>query len=125
MKSPEVELAKVRVTDPSLSHATLIFDLNVTNPNATDLKIDGVNYKLALNGKAIADGSYDQVTALPGEKTVVVSMPVRIEYKRVFDSLLSAFQKPETEYTIEGNARFGVLTIPFKEKGKVNWKDTQ
>lgn len=122
IRQPEVKLERVRVTDPGLKQATLMFDLSVMNPNSETLKIDGIDYKLVLNGQAFAEGLFDQQTQLPGESTTEVSLPIRVEYSRVFDSLMSALQKPESEYQMEGSARLGIFTIPFSKKGSIKWQ---
>ncbi|MBX3018742.1 MAG: LEA type 2 family protein [Bdellovibrionaceae bacterium] len=122
VKRPEVKLDQVRVTNPGLRDSTLMFDLNVTNPNPTTLKVDGIDYKLVLNGKQFAEGVYDQVTELPGEQTVKVSLPIKVEYARVFDSLMSALQKPESQYMLQGSARLGIFTIPFSKDGTIKWQ---
>lgn len=122
VRQPEVKLDQVRVVDPRFLEATLMFDLNVTNPNTTALKIDGIDYKLVLNDRQFAEGVYDQVTELPGEQTVKVSLPIKVEYARVFDSLMSALQKPESKYMIQGSARLGLFTIPFSKEGSIKWQ---
>lgn len=119
---PQVKLDKVRVTEPSLRDAVLMFDLKVSNPNKIAIKVDGIDYKLVLNGKQFAEGVYDKVTELPAEKTVNVSLPVKVEFNRVFDGLMGALQKPESKYTLEGNARLGVLNIPFSKDGSIKWQ---
>lgn len=124
-KSPEVKLEQVRVENISLGEATLMFDLNVFNPNTRDLQVDGIDYKLSLNAKDFAAGKYEKVTELPGQKTVKVSLPIKVEFQRVFESLMSALKKPETKYMLEGSARLGVFTIPFREDGVVKWQTQQ
>lgn len=121
VEQPEVKLETVRIVDPQLQQATLMFDLSVMNPNSQALKIDGIDYKLNLNGKQFAEGVYDTVTELPSGKTIKVSLPIKVEYARVFDSLMSALQKPESKYLIEGAAKMGPFTIPFAKDGTIKW----
>ena len=123
VKSPEVKLDQVRVENIELQTADLIFDLKVFNPNGLDLKIDSVDYKLVLNDKEFADGRVNEIAKLPAGKTIAVPIPIKVEFRKVFDSLFSALQKPETEYKITGKARLGPITVPFDKVGKLNWTE--
>lgn len=120
---PKVELEQVRVEDMSLTNAKLIFDLSVMNPNPTALTVDAIDYKLKLNNREFAAGRYNQTTELAAKQTTKVGLPVHVAFEKVFDSLIAAVQKPETDYEIEGTAQFGVISIPFNEKGKLNWAE--
>lgn len=122
VQSPQVKIEKVRVTDPSLTDATLMFDLDVFNPNGVDLHVDNIDYQLELNGREFAKGEFKDSTELPSQKSAKVSIPIRVQYNQIFSSLMAAFQKPDTEYKIQGNAKLGFLTVPFNETGKINWK---
>ena len=125
VKSPEVRLDEVRVENLGLQTADLIFQLEVFNPNAVNLKIDSVDYKLVLNDKPFADGHINKAAELPANKKVMVDVPIKVEFKRVFDSLFAAFQKPETKYVLSGTAKLGPFSVPFNKKGTMKWTENQ
>ena len=59
------------------------------------------------------------------EVGIAVPIPIKVEFRKVFDSLFSALQKPETEYKISGTARLGPISVPFDKVGKLNWTEKQ
>lgn len=122
---PEVKLKEVRVESIHLQGARLIFELDAFNPNSSVLAVDSVKYQLELNSKPVTDGAINNRIELKGKETSHVSIPIDIQFSKVFDSLLSALQKPKADYRIYGNAKVSGFSVPFDEKGEIDWKQKQ
>lgn len=120
---PKVEFQQARVEDVGLTKATVLFDLKILNPNPIDIKVDSVDYKLRLNDKDVAEGIVNKTTVLPAQKSAALSIPVEVEYRRFMDSLLSALQKPDANYLIQGKARIGPFSVPFERKGILKFNE--
>lgn len=122
---PKVTLKQVRVEEINLKGARLIFDLEAFNPNTRVLAVDSVNYNLELNAKPVTDGSLQNRIELKAKETSQVSIPIQVEFAKVFDSILSALQKPKADYRIFGHAKVSGFTVPFEEKGTLEWQKQQ
>ncbi len=118
---PKVSLKAVRIDSTSLIAARIVFSLDAFNPNASDLKVDAVNYSLELNNKPIANGAINKAVELKAKQNSEVEIPVEVELLKVFDSIAGILQKPKSEYRFFGKAQVGLLTVPFDQKGTLQW----
>jgi len=77
VEPPKVVVQQVTLQHLSLRETTGLVTLNVTNPNAFTLPLQGVSYHLRLNGVAVASGEQAQSMSLPSQRPVLVEIPVR------------------------------------------------
>lgn len=122
---PKVTLRQVRVEEVNLKGARVVFDLDAFNPNSSALAVDHVKYNLELNSKPITEGALQNRIELKAKEISQVSIPIEVEFTKVFDSLLSALQKPKADYRMFGQAKVSGFTVPFEEKGTIDWKKQQ
>lgn len=123
LQSPTVDLINIDLNSPTFNDATLIFNLNVKNPNSVEVKIDQVNYSVNLNNKPFSSGSLKQIVTLPAKGVAKVAVPVPIKYSDLSDSVAGLIQSGSTPYQISGNVKMGLLSIPFNEKGDLKLSD--
>lgn len=122
LKSPIVNLKSVSVQDPSLKDAQFVFHFSVQNPNEKDFEIDQIKYDLELNGKPFTQGIYSEKVKLASQSTVVVPLPVRIQYKDLMLSLTDYLQKKSIPYKLKGVVKVGLISVPFDDSGVVELK---
>ena len=77
---PSVEVADVRLTNLSLSAATLLVDLNIDNPNPVGIDVRTVDYNLKINNKNLLQGTANQGIKLPGSGSEQVELPLQVNY---------------------------------------------
>jgi LEA14-like dessication related protein len=66
--APEVNLIDLRIGNLTLSHANLLADVRIYNPNPVPITIGSVRYNFLLNGIRVADGqSLEQIRVGAGE----------------------------------------------------------
>ena len=56
MAAAEVDVTGVKLLGTSLAGADVLVQFRVDNPNDVDLVLDGIGYKLRLNGEPLLDG---------------------------------------------------------------------
>lgn len=122
---PKVTLKEVRIENVHLQGARLIFELDAFNPNASVLAVDNVKYNLELNSKPVTEGALRDRIELKAKETTKLTIPIEIEFSKVFTSLLSALKKPQADYKIFGSAQVSGFTVPFEEKGTIDWQQKQ
>lgn len=120
---PRVELRSVAVKDLSTSGATLVFSVQVENPNPFALKVDSVRYEVEIDGKPLGHGEIPQPTEVAAGDKGIVDIPLPVQYKDLFarlaDMLQVLQQKKSSHYHLKGEAKFGVLSVPLDSSGEI------
>ncbi len=119
LKEPKVKIQRVKVAEASLQGANLIFNLKVDNPNSRELAVNGVRYKIKVNGRDFADEFVDQKMEVAAHNNTIISLPLRLKYSEVFDSVSDLFRHRFLDYQVSGSVIVGLLPIPFESSGKI------
>jgi LEA14-like dessication related protein len=117
LREPTVALKAVNVRDINASGATLLFGVEVENPNPVDLKVDALRYDIDVGGKALSSGRLEHPATVPAHGKALVEIPAPIKYSDVFNSLVGFIRAGGSTYRIKGEADFAVFTIPFEREG--------
>lgn len=115
---PAVELGSLRVADPTLTAATLVFGLRVDNPNGFGLEVDRLSYKLDLNQKELAVGRIERAARVGARARTTVEIPVRVGYVALFRSLKDMMLSRKVDYVLSGVVAVGGSEVPFSFDGK-------
>src|SRR5690606_21071471 len=108
----------VYVKDAGITGATLVFVVNVVNPNRFDIEVEEVAYKVFIGDKQLTTAKTDKAIKVPASQDAQVELPLPIKYTSLMEHLGSALIAQELPYKIEGDAKFSFVTIPFKKEGK-------
>lgn len=75
MQKPEVTVANIRLLDGNLLEQRFLLTLRVMNPNTSEIAIEGLTFKVDLNGQPFAKGVGNQPVVIPrlGEAMVEVT----------------------------------------------------
>lgn len=119
LEKPKVDLDHVSLRDVTLKGGTLLFYVNVANPNKVDLKLDEITYKIFVNNKELSRAKTEKPVHVPKESTAQVEIPLPIEYGKVFSDLKELMFAESTTYKIEGSAKFPLFSVPFTKEGQV------
>lgn len=120
VRPPQVALQQVNVKDPSLTEATLVFALQVTNPNSFGVSVNGIEYDLKLNGRNFTSGEIEDGFKLAKNEASTVNIPIRLNYLDVFSSLKELSRSGKAPYELTGSVKTGVVNVPFSESGTVD-----
>lgn len=133
---PEVRVAGVRITSVGLTAGTVSLELEVHNPNARSIRIQGVRYRLDLEGLDTADGgdtSEDRVlltegfdaegVVLEGGESTQVAVEMPFEYETVGRTVRALFQGEDVRYHLDAEVRMdgpvGEIRAPIRESGSI------
>jgi len=119
VEKPKVDLERVDLKDTNLKGTTLLFVVNVENPNEMDLKVDQINYKIFVNNKEISRAKTDEAVKVPGKSKAQIKIPLPIEYTKIFSDLKEVLFSESASYKIEGDAQFPLFTVPFSKEGNL------
>lgn len=125
LKEPKAELKEVYIKDLQLMGGTLVFVLDVQNPNKEEIKVDEITYETFIDGQFFSQAKTQNQIKVPGEQTVPVELPLPIEFSKLAGGLAKALKGEPVDYRIKGNAKLSVLTIPFDKSGKLELKKSR
>jgi LEA14-like dessication related protein len=121
MKKPDVAVVNIRLVDGNLLEQRFLLNLRVTNPNTTEISIEGLTFAVDLNGQPFAKGVSNQATVIPrlGDGIVEVTATTGLAS---FLKQFKAFGKgrEKVEYRIKGRLVTGNFGgINFDQTGEV------
>lgn len=119
IQKPTVSFERMDLADMSLLDGTLNFHFKVHNPNAFSATIDRLTYQLAIDEKPFADGSVDQKIRLGANADETVSLPVKVNFMDLFDSIAELAKKEAVAYDLSGMFTVMGVNIPYHADGRV------
>lgn len=122
VKMPTASIEKVELKKLSLSTADLEMIIDVTNPNKFSVPIAGFEYKLIIADEVIISGVSDKKQNLPKNGSSKISVPLSVEFAKVFASAVELAKSAEIEYRIEAKVSFDmpvIAPIKISHKGKI------
>lgn len=120
MQKPEVSVANIRLLDGNLLEQRFLLTLRVMNPDTSEIAIEGLTFKVDLNGQPFAKGVGNQPVVVPrlGEAMVEVTATTGL------GGLLRQFKafkgREKVDYRISGRLVTGNFGgIDFDQTGEV------
>lgn len=123
IEPPKVKLQEIHITKLSALSADLEIVLSVKNPNNMNFDVKNLRYALDINDKTVTSGTRKEKVLVKGKETTMVSVPIRVQYKDIFSSVLMLLQKEGVPYMVKGSVEVGPFTIPFDDKGNLRSGD--
>jgi len=120
---PKVILHDVQLSGVSLAGADLVFHFQVDNPNRRGMVLDGIGYKLRLNGKPMLEGRHDEKVAIAAGQSAV-DLPMTVAYSDLLRLLRGLASSSKPVYDLDAEFRFAVpvlgdVTVPLTRHGEI------
>jgi len=124
MAAPEVDVTGVKLLGTSLTGADVLVQFRVDNPNAVDLVLDGIGYRLRLNGEPLLMGRHDRQVTIAASGRTAVELPVTLKFEDIYRVARTLQGRKDPEYILDADLRFAVpvlgeVTVPVTQSGKV------
>ena len=124
MESPTVDVTGVKLLGTTLAGADVLVQFRVDNPNDVDLTLDGIAYKLRLNGQPLLDGHYDKQIQIAASDRTAVELPVSIRFDDLLRVVRTLQGQKTPQYALDADLRFAVpilgeVVVPVSQTGKV------
>jgi len=120
---PRVTLVGLTLLSVDLFEQRYQVRLRLKNPNAFDLPIRGLDFRLDINDETFADGVSSTVVTVPAFGEEVVELEVSSSLLQVFRQLQSLEKKPSPSfgYRISGTVAVGPYgqRLPFDYAGQL------
>ena len=108
---PEVNLLKIDIQDVTLSHVNLLAELRVFNPNEKPVTIQGVDYKLHLEGIKVFSGRSSLSQTVEPQNYGLLSLRLSSAYWDIIQLLNKLPNKSEVAFSMQGTIRLGESSI--------------
>jgi LEA14-like dessication related protein len=119
---PRIELAGVDFKSLSLTDATAVLRLNVTNTNSFNVDLDQLAYSLRLGGQPIADASVASGARLGPGQLSTLTVPLSFSPSKLGLAALSMLRSAGADYELRGSFKastpFGPIDMPYTQAGK-------
>lgn len=122
IENPKIEFHNVDVRDMTASGATVVFGVQIENPNPFELKVDSVRYDVDIGGKKLSSGRLAEGAKVAANSKTIVAIPVPVRYVDVFSSLLDFMGKGVSTFRVRGDATMGLISVPFDHAGELKFK---
>ncbi|MEN0057682.1 MAG: LEA type 2 family protein [Bdellovibrio sp.] len=119
MEKPKVALSHVWARDTTLLGTTLIFVLNVENPNRKPIEVEEVRYKVFIGEQEFASAKTEKAIKVPARQTAQVEVPLPIQFVSLLKNVDQIWREKKVAYRIEGQAQLSFISIPFSDQGSV------
>jgi LEA14-like dessication related protein len=120
IQTPKVAFENLSLRDASLFESTLLFQFNVDNPNPIGATIRRIAYDLKIQQRDFASGTLEEGIKLKAGGTERVTVPVRMKYLEVFESIVEFVQSNRVAYELSGSFSVGPFDIPYRHRGNLD-----
>jgi len=85
--APSAKLSGVSFKDINLQSMTILFDIELTNPNSAPLPLADLDYELSSRGNSFFTGQAPLQGDVPARSAKTISLPARITYSQILTAL--------------------------------------
>jgi LEA14-like dessication related protein len=119
ISDPELTVKDVSLQDITFDTATLLFDIDVRNPNNHDARVSGFTYNLSIDDQTVVEGQQEDGFVIKKKESSMVHVPITLAYKTIYSTLRDVAEKDEFDYRMLVNMQFdlpviGKTVIPVK-----------
>jgi LEA14-like dessication related protein len=125
-EAPKLSVISMKVQSGDIFSQRLLVHMRVMNPNARELPIKGLNYRIEINDAELAEGITDAPFVVPAMGEAEFDVQVTANLASAITQLLSRRGSQDTvDYRLIGSVALSsgfLRRIPFDERGSVKLK---
>jgi LEA14-like dessication related protein len=126
LEPPKLSVVSMKMQSADLFSQRVNVRMRVMNPNARELPVKAIKYRIELNGMELAQGMADTPFVVPAQGEADFDLPVTANLASVLPKLLSGRGSSDAlEYRLVGDVSLSsgfLRRIPFDERGSVKLK---
>jgi LEA14-like dessication related protein len=126
LEPPKLSLVSLKVQSADLFSQRLLVRMRVMNPNARELPIKGISYRIEVNESELAQGEASAPFVVPAQGEADFDVQVTANLASALAKLMSRRGSAESlEYRLVGDVTLSsgfLRRIPFDERGSVKLK---
>ena len=125
LEPPKLSVVSMKMQSADLFSQRLNVRMRVMNPNARELPIKAIKYRIEVNGTELAQGLADIPFVVPAQGEADFDLPVTANLASLLPKLLSGHGSGTLDYRLVGDVSLSsgfLRRIPFDERGSVKLK---
>ena len=120
-KVPAIAFGNPRVSNVSLTGATIEFPLNVTNKNTYALPIGNVAGTLSVSGGNIGTLSTGNLGAMAGKGTKTLTLPLTVNFIGAAGAVVNAVRGGQANVALNAQVQSGSAAVPLNINQTLNF----
>jgi LEA14-like dessication related protein len=124
-ETPTLSVVSVQMQSGSIFEQRLKVQMRVQNPNARELPVKGIEYRIEVENEELARGLTDVPFVVPAMGEAEFDVQVTANVAGALVRLLGKSKREKLEYRLVGSVALSsgfLRRIPFDERGHVNLK---
>jgi LEA14-like dessication related protein len=126
LEAPKLSVVSMNVQSADIFSQRLLVRMRVLNPNARELPVKGISYRIEVDGAELAQGLADQPFVVPAMGEAEFDVQVTANLATALTQILGRKgSRDSLEYRLVGNVALSsgfLRRIPFDERGSVKLK---
>ena len=102
IRNCDFSVADVKLENISAKEASLLFTLDVHNPNTVDVVVDKLSYELMIAGSKVAEGDTIYKLIIKQDETRPLKITIGIIYKGTYEAVLQIVRGKSINYELKG-----------------------
>ena len=128
LKRPRISISKLKLDNLSFTGAEFALEVEVDNPNAFDMALEGMDYGFAVNGISWISGSLQNAVSVSEKSKGMVRIPIKLNFLEVGRGVYQLITGGgDVAYSFIGDADLssslallGDLNLPINKTGNIN-----
>jgi LEA14-like dessication related protein len=126
LEAPKLSVVSMNVQSADIFSQRMLVRMRVLNPNARELPVKGISYRIEIDGAQLAQGLADKPFVVPAMGEAEFDVQVTANLASALSQLLGRRgSRDSLEYRLVGNVSLSsgfLRRIPFDERGSVDLK---
>ena len=126
VEKPTFQLNGISISLRSMKTLDGAINVVVHNPNFYDLTLNGIEYRIKLGDKSLAEGISREKMTIPGKTQTDIKIPLYAEFSNIESVFKLYISGKDVPYEIEGTVHVKVLwvdlLVPFSKEGALNMR---
>lgn len=118
MQAPQVK--SVQLKSFSASEKSVVFDVDLYNPNSFTLPISGLSGDMMLNQLVIGSLEAESDQNLAAHSTQTVTVPIALDTNALLKAAQSVLTSRQAQYNFNGGVKTPVGKVPFSKSGELS-----